>query len=156
MGAIPGFLERDTSYTIDAIAKTGQCFSLQNVLGVKNLSHPEPFQVQWLKCIRGIKVQANYVFHCDARHHLEPDYPIRFTTDVGAKIAKGARVYVKRVIDAFSFTVSLDLNKRDKANAELCSSVTPAEVGTVYVDNKTDHPVCSGCSVRAHIGFSRY
>jgi ankyrin repeat protein/Cdc6-like AAA superfamily ATPase len=156
MGAIPGFLERDTSYTVDAIARTGQCFSLQNAPGVKNLSQPEPFQVQWLKCIRGIKVQANYVFHCDVRHHLEPDYPIRFTTDVGTKIAKGARVYVKRVIDAFSFTVSLALTKRDKADAELCSSVTPAEVGTVYVDNKTDHPVCSGRSARAHIGISRH
>jgi DNA polymerase III delta prime subunit len=147
VGALPEFLKNDTSYTVKAAV--GHDFDVQNLPNVKDLPHPEPFQVQWLKCIRDVRVESNYVFHCKAHHHLEQNFPIRFASAVGDKIAKGARVYVKRVLSAFSFTVSLALTNRDSADAELVSSVAPAEVGTVYVDNKPHSSVCFSCNVRA-------
>ena len=147
VGALPEFLKNDTSYTVKAAV--GHDFDVQNLPNVKDLPHPEPFQVQWLKCIRDVRVESNYVFHCKAHHHLEQNFPIRFASAVGDKIAKGARVYVKRVLNAFSFTVSLALTNRDSADAELVSSVAPAEVGTVYVDDKPQSSVCFSCNVRA-------
>jgi len=107
----------------------------------KESSHHEQFQVQWHKCLRGVSVKSNYVFHCATHHHLEPNFPIRFASNVGDKIVKNGRVYVKRIVDAFSFTVSLSLTNRDKADVELQSPVAPAEVGTVYVDNLPESQV---------------
>ena len=85
--------------------------------------------------------KSNYVFHRANHHHLEPNFPIRFASNVGDKIVKNGRVYVKRIVDAFSFTVSLSLTNRDKADVELQSPVAPAEVGTVYVDNLPESQV---------------
>ncbi len=147
IGSLPEFLKTDTSYTIDAAV--GHEFSLRNAPNIKDIAHPEPFQVQWLKCIKDVKVDSNYVFRCKAHHHLEPHFPIRFTSNVGDKITKDVRVYVKRVLDAFSFTVSLSLTNRDKADVELSSSVVPADVGTVFVDNIPKSEVCSECNLRS-------
>ncbi len=128
IGALPEFLKNDMSYTIQEAL--GSEFSLSNLSSSKELPHADPFQVQWLKCLRGVSVKPNYVFHCATHHHLEPNVPIRFASDVGDRITRNNRVYVKRVIDAFSFTVSLSISNRDKAEAELQSHVVPAEVGT--------------------------
>lgn len=137
IGTLPEFLKNDSTYTIEVAV--GNEFSLRNVSNSKELS--ESFQVQWHKVLRGVSVKSNYVFHCATHHHLEPNIPIRFAANVGDGIPKDARVYVKRVIDAFSFTVSLALTNRDKADVELQSPVEPAEVGTIYVDNVPISPV---------------
>ena len=89
----------------------------------KESSHHEQIQVQWHKCLRGVSVRSNNVFHRATHHHLEPNFPIRFASNVGDKIVKNCRVYAKRIVDAFSFTVSLSLTNRDKADVELQSSV---------------------------------
>jgi len=145
VGALPEFLKNDTSYIIGEAL--GSEFSLSNASNTHELSHNEPFQVQWHKCLRGVSVKSNYVFHCDTHHHLEPNFPIRFTSNVGDKIVKNDRVYVKRIVDAFSFTVSLSLTNRDKADAELQSSVAPADVGPIYVDNLPESQVLFECSM---------
>jgi hypothetical protein len=117
----PEFLKNDTSYIIEEALGTE--FSLSNMSNTKESSHHEQFQVQWHKCLRGVSVKSNYVFHCATHHHLEPNFPIRFASNVGDKIVKNGRVYVKRIVDAFSFTVSLSLTNRDKADVELQSQV---------------------------------
>jgi hypothetical protein len=139
VGALPEFLKNDTSYVIEEALGTE--FSLSNMSNTKESSHHEQFQVQWHKCLRGVSVKSNYLFHCATHHHLEPNFPIRFASNVGDKIVKNGRVYVKRIVDAFSFTVSLSLTNRDKADVELQSPVAPAEVGTVYVDNLPESQV---------------
>jgi hypothetical protein len=146
IGTLPEFLSNHSSYTVQVVV--GNEFSLTNVSNTKELS--ESFQVQWHKVLRGVSVKSNYVFHCATHHHLEPNIPIRFASNVGDGIPKDARVYVKRVIDAFSFTVSLSLTNRDKADVELQSPVEPAEVGTIYVDNVPESPVFVSQTVCPH------
>jgi hypothetical protein len=149
IGALPDFLKNDASYTIQEAL--GSEFSLSNLSGAKERFHVDPFQVQWQKCLRGVSVKPNYVFHCASHHHLEPNFPIRFASNVGDKIAKNSRVYVKRVIDAFSFTVSLSISNRDKAETELQAHVAPAELEAVYVDNLPQSQVAFEFSQECYI-----